>query len=143
MVIKMKKILIPLVLSICLFCITGCASNNGQIQITDTPSNKVSVMEKHVVSITKDNYQKFLTVETNYVVDSASSISYHYFRGALPYAFYDNVIITYDYRSGDTTTERTLSLNIGGCGTKTTSRSRYGSSSYEITNVSGTIIYWI
>ncbi len=131
----MKKFLISLLLSICLFCITGCASNNGQIQTTDTPSNEVSAMEKHIVSITKDNYQIFLTVETNDV----SPILYHYFRGALPYAFYDNVIITYDYRYGDTTTERTLSLNVGGCGTIKT----FGSSSYEITNVSGTIIYWI
>ena len=139
----MKKILIPLLLSICLFCITGCASNNGQIQTADTSSNEVSVMEKHIVSITKDNYQNFLTVETNYVVGSMSTTSYHYFRGALPYAFYDNVIITYDYLSGGTTTEKTLSLNVGGCGTIITSGSKYGSSSYEITNVSGTIIYWI
>lgn len=139
----MKKILIPLLLSICLFCITGCTSNNGQIKTADTSSNEVSVMEKHIVSITKDNYQNFLTVETNYVVGSMSTTSYHHFRGALPYAFYDNVIITYDYLSGDTTTEKTLSLNVGGCGTIITTSSRYGSSSYEITNVSGTIIYWI
>ena len=139
----MKKFFVPLLLSICLLCMTGCTTNNGQIQTTDTPSYEVPVMEKHIVSITKDNYQKFLTIETNYVVGSASSTSYHYFRGALSYAFYDNVVITYDYRSNDTTTERTLSLNVGGCGTITTSSSRYGSSSYEITNVSGTIIYWI
>ena len=139
----MKKFFVPLLLSVCLLCITGCASNNGQISTTDTSSNEVSVMEKHIVSITKDNYKKFLTIETNYVIGSSSSTSYHYFRGALSYAFYDNVVITYYYRSNDTTTERTLSLNVGGCGTITTSSSRYGSSSYEITNVSGTIIYWI
>lgn len=139
----MRKIYIPLLVIICLLCLTSCTSNNGKNHTTDTPSSEVSVMEKHIVSITKDNYQKFLTVETNYVVGSSSSTSYHYFRGALSYAFYDNVVITYDYRSGDTTTERTLSLNVGGCGTITTSSSRYGSSSYEITNVSGTIIYWI
>ena len=139
----MKKFFILLLLSICLLCVAGCASNNGQIQNTDTPSNGVSVMEKHIVSITKDNYQKFLTIETNYVVANSSSTSYHYFRGALSYAFYDNVVITYNYRSNDTTTEVTLSLNVGGCGTIKTSDSRYGSSSYEITNVTGTIIYWI
>lgn len=87
-----EKIFVPLLLSICLLCMTGCTTNNGQIQTTDTPSNEVSVMEKHIVSITKDNYQKFLTIETNYVVGSASSTSYHYFRGALSYAFYDNVV---------------------------------------------------
>ena len=143
----MKKFFVPLLLSVCLLCITGCASNNGQISTTDTSSNEVSVMEKHIVSITKDNYQKFLTIETNYVVGSLSSTSYHYFRGALSYAFYDNVIITYNYHSsgtsGDTITEKKLSLNAGGCGTIITSNSRYGNSSYEITNVTGTIIYWI
>lgn len=59
----MKKVFIPLLFSICLLCMTGCASTNGQIQTTDTPSNDATVMEKHIVSITADNYQKFLTVE--------------------------------------------------------------------------------
>ena len=143
----MKKVFIPLLFSICLLCMTGCASTNGQIQTTDTPSNDATVMEKHIVSITADNYQKFLTVEKNVVDGGSSSTSYHYFRGALSYAFYDNVIITYNYHSsgtsGDTITEKKLSLNAGGCGTIITSNSRYGNSSYEITNVTGTRIYWI
>lgn len=143
----MKKVFIPLFFSICLLCMTGCASTNGQIQTTDTPSNDATVMEKHIVSITADNYQKFLTVEKNVVDGGSSSTSYHYFRGALSYAFYDNVIITYNYHSSgtsdDTITEKKLSLNAGGCGTIITSNSRYGNSSYEITNVTGTIIYWI
>lgn len=106
----MKKVFIPLLFSICLLCMTGCASTNGQIQTTDTPSNDATVMEKHIVSITADNYQKFLTVEINVVDGGSSSTSYHYFRGALSYAFYDNVIITYNYHSsgtsGDTITEK-------------------------------------
>lgn len=136
----MKKFFILLLLSICLLCMMGCTSNNRQTQTTDAPSNKVSVMEKHMVSITNDNYQKYLTIETNY---EESYRSHHHFRGALSYAFYDNVVITYNYRSGDTITEKTLSLNVGGCGTITTWSSIHGSSSYEITNVSGTITYWI
>ncbi len=36
----------------------GCGSNNAQIQTNDTPSNEVTVMEKHVVSITLENYNK-------------------------------------------------------------------------------------
>lgn len=136
----MKKFFILLLLSICLLCMMGCTSNNRQTQTTDAPSNKVSVMEKHMVSITNDNYQKYLTIETNY---EGSSISHHHFRGALSYAFYDNVVITYNYCSGDTITEKTLSLNVGGCGTITTWSSIHDSASYEITNVSGTITYWI
>ena len=100
-------------------------------------------MEKHVVNITKENYQKFITIEKLSAVGSNSSTSYHYFRGALSYAYYDNVIVTYNYISNSTITEKTLYLNAGGCGTITTSSSRYGSSSYEIVNVTGTITYWI
>lgn len=120
----------------------SCSSNNRQIQTIDTPSNELSVMEKHIVSITKDNYQKFLTVEIN----SVSSVAFHYFRGALSYAYYDNVVITYNLNYSDRTpnkTGQTLPLNVGGCGTITTVSTQYGSSSYEITDVSGSIIYWI
>lgn len=139
----MKKISISILLLICILCFVGCNSNNGKEQNTNTPSTEVSVMEKHVVNITKENYQKFITIEKLSVVGSISSTSYHYFRGALSYAYYDNVIVTYNYISNSTITEKTLYLNAGGCGTITTSSSRYGSSSYEIVNVTGTITYWI
>ena len=139
----MKKFSISILLLICILCFVGCNSNNGKEQNTNTPSTKVSVMEKHVVNITKENYQKFITIEKLSVVGSNYSTSYHYFRGALSYAYYDNVIVTYNYISNSTITEKTLYLNAGGCGTITTSSSRYGSSSYEIVNVTGTITYWI
>ena len=139
----MKKFLVLLISIISLLCLVGCTSSNGQIKNTDTSSNEVSAKVKHVVSLTKDNYQKFLTVEINHVVDGEVSIFYHYFRGALSYAFYDNVIITYDYSSGNTTTEENLLLNVGGCGTIETDSSRFGTSRYIITNVSGTITYRI
>lgn len=139
----MKKITISILLLICILCFVGCNSNNGKVQNTGTSSTEVSVMEKHVVNITKENYQKFITIEELSVVGSNSSTSYHYFRGALSYAYYDNVIVTYNYISNSTITEKTLYLNAGGCGTITTSSSRYGSSSYEIVNVTGTITYWI
>lgn len=130
----MKKISISILLLICMLCFVGCNSNNG---------TEVSVMEKHVVNITKENYQKFITIEISTIVGCNSSTSYHYFRGALSYAYYDNVIITYNYIFDSTTTEKTLYLNVGGCGTITTSSSRYGRTSYEIVNVTGTITYWI
>lgn len=139
----MKKITIFILLLICILCFVGCNSNNGKVQNTGTSSTEVSVMEKYVVNITKENYQKFITIETSSVVNSISSTSYHYFRGALSYAYYDNVIVTYNYISNSMTTEETLYLNVGGCGTITTSSSRYGSSRYEIVNVTGTITYWI
>lgn len=134
----MKKISIPILLLFCMLCFIGCNSNNEKVQ-----NNEVSIMEKHIVNITKENYQKFITIETSYVSGSTFSTYYHYFRGALSYAYYDNVIVTYNFTSSSTTTEKTLYLNVGGCGTITTSSTKYGSSSYEIVNVSGAIIYWI
>ncbi len=147
MELNMKKFetsfIAALVLFVCCFGIAGCNTNNGQIHTDETPSNNVSVMEKHVVSISMENYKKFITIETVPFIGDVSTSYYHYFSGALSYAFYDNVIVTYNYNSNSTSTENILTLNVGGCGTITTSSSRYGSSSYEITNVSGTIIYWI
>lgn len=126
----MRRFLIFLILIVFLVAMTGCDTNTN-------------TMEKHVVQITKENYEKYITIETNVVTSSSSSKSYHYFRGALTYGFYDNVIITYNFTSTDGTTEKFLLLNVGGCGTIVTMSSAYGSSNYEITNVSGSITYWI
>ncbi len=143
----MKKyitsVIIAIALIVCCFGVVGCTPNDGQINTDETPSNNVTKMEKYVINITKYNYQKFITIETMPNSTDTATSYYHYFRGALSYAFYDNVIVTYNFNSNSTSTEKTLALNAGGCGTITTSSSRYGSSSYEITNVSGTIIYWI
>lgn len=141
----MKKfitsIIVAVVLFVCCFGIVGCNTNNKQISTSESPSN-VAIMEKYIVDITMENYRKFITIETVPVFWSTSTSYYHYFSGALSYAFYDGVIVTYNYRS-DGITEKTLTLNAGGCGMIATSSSKYGSSSYEITNVSGIIIYWI
>lgn len=138
-----SSIFATLVLFICCFSIVGCNTNDGQIHTDETSSNNATIMEKHVVSLTIENYEKFITIETVPAIGDVSTSYYHYFSGALSYAFYDNVIITYNYNSNSTSTEKILALNVGGCGTIITSSSRYGSSSYEIINVSGTIIYWI
>ena len=132
----MKKFLLSIILIVCLLCMVGCGAedNNGETKT------------KQVVTLTMDNYQDYLTIETTPVIGEVSSSYYNYFCGALSYAYYDNVIITYDYISSDsstTTTEKTIKLNVGGCGCIVTSSSRYGRTSYEITNVSGTITYWI
>ena len=132
----MKKFLLSIILIVCLLCMAGCGTevNNGETKT------------KQVVTLTIDNYQDYLTIETTPVIGEVSSSYYNYFRGALSYAYYDNVIITYDYissGSSTTTTEKTIKLNVGGCGCIVTSSSRYGRTSYDITNVSGTITYWI
>lgn len=132
----MKKFLLSIILIVCLLCMAGCGTevNNGETKT------------KQVVTLTIDNYQNFLTIETTPIIGDRSSSYYNYFRGALSYAYYDSVIVTYNYissGSSTTTTEKTIKLNAGGCGCIVTSSSGYGSTSYEITNVSGTITYWI
>lgn len=129
----MKKFLLSIILIFCLPCMAGCGME----------VNNSETKTKHVVNLTIDNYQDYLTIETTPYIRDYSTSYYNYFRGALSYAYYDNVTITYDYISSGTTTEKTIKLNVGGCGCIVTSNSKYGDISYEITNVSGTITYWI
>ena len=134
----MKKFFIPLLLSICLLCMTGCASNNGQIQNTDTPSNGVSVMEKHTVSITLENYSKYIEVSTS----SAYGQTSYYFTGCLSYAFYDiSFTLSYSSSSYDLTSTETeiVTCNAAGNGTFL-GGGKYGA---EIVSATGTVIYWI
>lgn len=139
----MKKFLLSIILRFCLPCMAGCGT---EVNRCGTAVNNGETKTKHVVNLTIDNYQDYLTIETTPYNRDYSTSYYNYFRGALSYAYYDNVIITYDYISSGsdtTTTERTIKLNVGGCGCIVTSKSKYGDISYEITNVSGTITYWI
>lgn len=128
----MKRIFITtMIIIICLVCFVGCNSEN----------DKNKNMTKYSIVLTEENYQDYLTIETSlFFYPSSYRIDYHYIRGALSYAYYDNVIITYDYipMNSDPST-KTLKLNLGGCATITTN----GGSRYEITKVTGTVTYWI
>lgn len=143
----MKKFLLSIILIFCLPCMAGCGTDLPCRAGCGTEVNNGETKTKHVVNLTIDNYQDYLTIETTLYIRDYMTSYYNYFRGALSYAYYDNVIITYDYissGSSTTTTEETIKLNLGGCGCiVTSSSSRYGGNSYEITNVSGTITYWI
>ena len=121
----------------CLICLVGCDV------IADQDDNS---MKKYTVELTLDNYLDYLTIATTTNKGDMGSSYDHNFSGALDYAYYDNVIITYNLisnSSSSTKTEtKTLKLDVGGCGSITTTSSRFGSTSYEITDVSGTLTYW-
>lgn len=130
----MKKIFIPFLLCACLLCMTGCGSNN------DTPSNEVSVMEKHIVSITMNNYQKFIEVSTLPGYDGQTSYD---FVGCLSYAYYD-VSFTLSYKTSSisdiaNTETEVVTCNAAGNGTFV-GGGKYGA---EIISATGTVIYWI
>ena len=122
----MKKFFIPLLLSICLLCMTGCTSS------------KVTLMEKHTVSITLENYSKYIEVSTSSVSEQTS----YYFTGCLSYAFYD-ISFTLSYSSSRyalTSTETEIvTCNAAGNGTFL-GGGKYGA---EIVSATGTVIYWI
>ena len=135
----MKKFFIPLLLSICLLCLTSCTVNNGQNQSIDASSNNASVMEKHVVSITMENYLKFIEFSTS---GGHGQISYH-FTGCLSYAFYDiSFTLSYKTSSNDdiaSTETEIVTCNAAGNGTFV-GGGKYGA---EIISATGSVIYWI
>lgn len=140
----MKKAFISILLLYIVFCFVGCATTQ-----TDSNSSE-DLKEKHVVVLTKDNWEQYITIETVPYYPASGTTYYHYFRGALSYAFYDDVIVTYQLTEHMrqspytmTQTEKTLLLNTGGCGTLTISDNASYNRSYTIENVSGTITYWI
>ncbi len=135
----MKKSFISIIVvcMACLICLVGCDV------LADQDDNS---MKKYTVELTLDNYLDYLTIATTTNSGDMVSSYEHNFSGALDYAYYDNVVITYNLisnSSSSTKTEtKTLKLDVGGCGSITTSSSRFGSTSYEITDVSGTLTYW-
>ena len=140
----MKKLLIAILLICMSICFIGCSATKGST--TDTVEEK----EKHIVTLTMDNWEKYITIEIVPYAGSASTTYYHYFRGALSYALYEDVTITYELTERMsrspytiTQTEKTLLLNAGGCATITISNDSGNYRSYTITQVSGTITYWL
>jgi len=141
----MRKVFLAVILVFFSLVLFGCSGTITQeIKTSEEPSTESIAFEKHIVSLTLDNYQKFFTISRNTVGTGSYDNN---LSGALSYAYYDNVVITYllvyQGRGETTETEHTLNLNVGGCGTIHTTSSQYGSTTYRITGVSGTVIYWI
>lgn len=129
----MKRIL-SILLIMCVLCFVGCNSTDNK---------------KQVVTLTKDNYRDYLTItttsETIYLGPGPVTTVCYDFQGALLFdAYYENVIITYEYMGQyGKTIEETLKLNVGGCGSMSVGGLNYQSSSFKITDVTGKVIYYI
>ena len=113
-------------------------------------NDEISTVTKQVVDLSIDNYLDYLTVETvsqsEHLPGSVVSITTRtsYFSGALSYAFYDNVVITYNCFESypEKITVKQLKLDVGGNGIITESCTNFGGTTkYEVIEVTGTVTF--
>lgn len=140
----MKKLL--KVIALCNFflvlvCLTSCGNNgNSNANISNNSDiTTVETMKKHTIKLTLDNYQTYIEIRSNTEVFSTSSTTSYMFEGALDYAYYDNVVISYKVNDGEV---KETKLSAGGYGKYYSTNSRV-SSTAEIVGVSGSVIYWM
>lgn len=118
----------------------GCSYN-----ASSNSNNNVEHAEKHQIALTLSNYDSYLDLRQGFYGNDYYFI-YYYFDGALDYAYYDNVVIDYEYSYTDgfgtkKIVSKSLKLNVGGYGLwYTKSGSGY---TYKVTNASGSVIYWL
>lgn len=109
---------------------------NNTVQPEPVQSTQPEVkMERHEVELNINNYQTYINRRSL----SDGSYASIYFEGALSYAYYDNVVITYTRTNGSNKTTDTLKLSAGGYSSWYTT----GYGTYTVTDVSGKVIYWI
>ena len=140
----MKKLLKVIVLCnffVVLVCLTSCG-NNGNSNANISNNNDITTvdsMKKHTIQLTLDNYQTYVEIRSNTEVFSTLTTTTFVFDGALDYAYYDNVVISYKVNDGDI---KETKLSAGGYGKYYETNSRV-SSTAEIVGVSGSVIYWM
>ena len=131
-----KIVLLFIFVAFC-FSLSGCVDGNDSNGVSPSGNPNLPTMEKHVVTITTDNYLKYIEVSTS---SSYGQTSY-YFEGCLSYAFYD-VSFTMSYSTSSLITDiKTEIVNCNAAGNGTFSGG--GKYSAKIEAVSGTVIYWI
>ena len=140
----MKKLLKVIALCnffVVLVCLTSCGNNgNSNANISNNSDiTTVETMKKHTIQLTMDNYLTYIEIRGTTVVSSTSSTTTYVFEGALDYAYYDNVVISYKVNDGDI---KETKLSAGGYGKYFSTNSR-ASSTTEIVGVSGNVIYWM
>lgn len=140
----MKKLL--KVIALCNFflvlvCLTSCGNNgNSNANVSNNSDiTTVETMKKHTIQLTLDNYQTYIEIRSNTEVFSTSATTSYMFEGALDYAYYANVVISYKVNDGEVKETR---LSAGGYGKYYSTNSRV-SSTAEIVGVSGSVIYWM
>ena len=128
--IKYKKVFLILVFVIMLVLCSCRNSSNS----TSSNSSEASKQQKYEISLNMDNYKTYVDIKSEYNGNSTRV----YFDGTLSYAYYDNVVITYERNYSGVTTS-TVELSAGGYAHWYTT----GYGTYSITGVSGKVIYWI
>lgn len=111
------------------FNLTSCSSNSNSNTI-----EKESTKSNTVIQLNMDNWKKYILLSEEIVVYSTSTATYWCFSGS-PNIIYNDVVIYYQFES----TTYTYELTVFGGGQINVSSSRYGSTSYTITNVTGSI----
>ena len=141
----MKKT-IAIILSLLLtVLLVSCNSTNAPSTNTtdspsntaDTPTNQNNTPKNEIVTLTKDNYQKYISAHIYSYGEGDSDHSYYCYNfiGSSLCKFND-VTISYSYDGGKTV--KTCNLNLSGYGqTATASNSRYAK--ITIVDVSGTV----
>jgi hypothetical protein len=131
---KVLKLFVVCNLFLFLFCLTSCVSTGDLMGNNPTSNSTVETMKKHTVRLTMDNYQTYIEIRG---ISGESATTFN-FEGALSYAYYDNVVISYKVNGEP----RETKLNAGGYG-RYYSSLRMASSTAEIIGVSGSVIYWM
>lgn len=114
----------------------GCTSNNPT---NVSESQNHLTIEKHTISITIENYKKYIEVSSS---SSYGQSSYH-FIGCLSYAYYD-VSFTLSYKTSSNNDIASIKTEIVNCNAAGNGifagGGKYGA---EIISATGTVIYWI
>ena len=132
----MKK----LVLLLCLFGICACTNPT-----TEDENNKElnQNSETTVITITFDNYERYLRYESKYVQDAYVTNRYIEFNGALTFAIY-NVTISYAITgsgSGSSSPSGNYTLLLDASGYGITKKINEQNQNIKIVNAVGTVEY--
>ncbi len=136
---RIFKFLTLIFLFVCVFDLFSCGSNENKsiVKDEDDIDEKAEEKQKYVVELNMDNYEKYIDIR--YEPDGSNSRICFY--GSLPYAFYDDAVITSRVsRSGYEDVMKDIELSSGGYAYW---HNTGGYWSYKITGVSGKVIYWI
>ncbi len=113
------------------------SSCGNKVNSSEKVDENATEKQKYVVELNIDNYKKYIDVRTTPYGDG---YLIYYFDGTLSYAYYDNVIITYNRSSyGSYDNGINIGLSTGGYAKWYESRQ----TSCTVIDVTGKVIYWI
>lgn len=104
----------------------------------ENEETEIELPSKHVISLTLENYLLYFDIST--IVTAAASVKTSYtIKSCLSYAYYDNVIFTFQYTGAANPSQLKIVYNTAGNGWDSFSERENSS----IISVTGTVTYWI